>query len=240
MKHEFFAGNITSKAQAPAFARDKLLAEYTPLVRRIAWHVHGRMSQTIDIEDLIQIGLMALIEAGRGFEDRGIDFKHYASVRVRGAMIDNLRREARMSRGNMANRRKLVATRKLLEDAQGHAASDEQMAREIGISLPEYHALVSATASERVESLDDVYSDHAMWFADQAESADTLVEKGQLMKELGANIRQLAEREALILQLYFVEEMNLEEIGATLGIGAARVCQIKKAALGKLRVKMSA
>jgi RNA polymerase sigma factor for flagellar operon FliA len=154
-------------------------------------------------------------------------------------MIDCLRREAHMSRGNMVNRRKMNAIRKKLEGEIGGAASDTQIADAMGISLSDYHDMVSATSADRFDSLDEVYSDHAIWFADQADSADTLVEKSQLMLELINKIDELAEREALILQLYFVEEMNLEEIGLLLEIGAARVCQIKKAALQKLRAKMT-
>lgn len=239
MKHEHFASNIARTVNRAELDREKLLADHMPMVRKIAWHVHGRMSQAIEIDDLMQIGFGALVEASRGFEYRGIDFKHYASTRVRGAMIDCLRREARMSRGNMVNRRKMNAMRKKLEGEIGGAASDIQIADAMGISLSDYHDMVSATAAERVDSLDEVYSDHAIWFADQAETADTLVEKSQLMAELTDKIGELAEREAMILQLYFVEEMNLEEIGLVLEIGAARVCQIKKAALLKLRAKMA-
>ena len=239
MKHEYFANNIAGTLSRAELDREKLLEDHMPMVRKIAWHVHGRMSQAIEIDDLMQIGFGALVEAARGFEDRGIDFKHYANMRVRGAMIDCLRREARMSRGNMVNRRKINAIRKKLEGQIGGAASDMQIADAMGITLSDYHDMVSATAAERVDSLDEVYSDHAIWFADQAESADTLVEKSQLMAELTDKLGELAEREALILQLYFVEEMNLEEIGLVLEIGAARVCQIKKTALQKLRAKMT-
>jgi RNA polymerase sigma factor for flagellar operon FliA len=239
VKHEYFANNVAGTLNRAELDREKLLADHMPMVRKIAWHVHGRMSQAIEIDDLMQIGFGALIEALRGFENRGIDFKHYASTRVRGAMIDCLRREAHMSRGNMVNRRKMNAIRKKLEGEIGGAASDTQIADAMGISLSDYHDMVSATSADRFDSLDEVYSDHAIWFADQADSADTLVEKSQLMLELINKIDELAEREALILQLYFVEEMNLEEIGLLLEIGAARVCQIKKAALQKLRAKMT-
>lgn len=238
MRHEHFATKIAESPSRAALDRELLLADHMPMVRKIAWHVHGRMSQAIEIEDLLQIGFGALVEAARGFEDRGIDFKHYASTRVRGAMIDCLRREARMSRGNMVNRRKINAARKTLEGQIGGPASDKQMADALGVSLRKYYEMVSATAAERVDSLDEVYSDHIIWFADQADAADTLLEKSQLMEQLAEKIGELAEREALILQLYFVEEMNLDEIGLVLDIGAARVCQIKKSALQKLQAKM--
>jgi len=238
MKHEIFEIAQFKTNHSDEVARNALIVEHSVLVRRIAWHVHGRMSQAIEVEDLIQIGLLALVEAWRGFEDRGIDFKHYASVRIRGAMIDTLRREARISRSNMVNRRKLVAARRKLENDLGRPARDDEMAESLSLEISEYYNLVSGTVAECVDSLDEVYSDHASWFADEADDAETIVEKSQLSSQLAGNINRLAEREALILQLYFVEEMNLEEIGATMSIGAARVCQIKKAALKKLRSMM--
>jgi RNA polymerase sigma factor for flagellar operon FliA len=99
--------------------------------------------------------------------------------------------------------------------------------------------MVASTQPVGQESIEDSYSDHDMWFADMADAADTMLEKSQLREALIANLSKLSEREALILQLYFVEELNLDEIGETLGVGAARVCQIKKGALDKMKMMMA-
>ena len=99
--------------------------------------------------------------------------------------------------------------------------------------------MAASTRALRQESIDDNYSDHDMWFADLADGADTMLEKAELRETLVANLGRLGDREAMVLQLYFVEELNLDEIGETLGVGAARVCQIKKAALDKMRGMMS-
>lgn len=238
VKQEFFGNRVARVSGNIGFDHENLLIGHMPMVRKIAWHVFGRISQKIEVEDLMQIGFAALVEAAKNFEERGIDFKHYASTRVRGAMIDSLRREARMSRGNIVNRRKMNAIRKKLESQIGGAANDLQMADAMGKSSADYHHLVLSTSTEQVDSLDEIYSDHAIWFADKADCAETLLQKTQLMKELTDQISQLSKREALILQLYFVEDMNLDEIGLILEIGAARVCQIKKVALQKLRKKM--
>jgi RNA polymerase sigma factor for flagellar operon FliA len=224
----------------PAHRSPEALARaHMPLVRKIAWHVHGRVSSAIEIEDLIQIGMTALVEAANGFEARGHAFATYASVRVRGAMIDHLRRQATICRSAMARRREFAAARKRLEARLGRVAGEAEMAVELGLDPADYRRLTDETESVRHESIDEVYSEHSMWFADVGESADEALDREGLQAALAASIKTLPEREAMVLQLYFVEEMNLEEIGQTLGIGAARVCQIKKAALDKVRASLS-
>lgn len=214
---------------------EDLARSHMQLVRKIAWHVHGRVSSAIDIEDLIQIGMIALVEAANGYEDRGHAFSTYASMRVRGAMIDHLRRQAAMTRSAMTKRRELLGARANFEKQHGRAPSESELAQAMGLDGAALRALIDDTAASYQESLDEVYSDQSMWFADVEERADQALEREQLAEALAEHISDLPEREAMVLQLYFVEEMNLEEIGQTLGIGAARVCQIKKAALDKLR-----
>jgi len=216
----------------------RLVEAHSALVRRIAWHVHSRMSSAIEVEDLIQIGLIALVEAAQNFEDRGIAFSPYASTRIRGAMVDALRRDARMGRAGMANRRYLAGIRARLEQEYMRSPSDAEMAGATGLDASAYHAMAASTVPVGQESIEDSYSDHDMWFADIADGADTMLEKAQLREALVDNLSKLSEREALILQLYFMEELNLDEIGETLGVGAARICQIKKAALDKMKMMM--
>lgn len=216
-----------------------LIEAHSALVRRIAWHVHSRMSSAIEVEDLIQIGLVALVEAAQNFEERGIAFAPYAATRIRGNMVDALRRDARMGRAGMANRRYLAGIRARLEQEYLRSPSDAEMAGATGLDPAAYHAMSASTQPVGQESIEDSYSDHDMWFADISDSADTMLEKEQLREALITNLSKLSEREALILQLYFVEELNLDEIGETLGVGAARVCQIKKAALDKMKIMMA-
>lgn len=217
-----------------------LARAHMPLVRRIAWHVHGRVSSAIDIEDMVQIGMVALVEAANAYEDRGHTFATYATMRVRGAMIDHLRRHATICRSGMARRRELAGVRARLAGRLGRQPSDAEMAGEMGLDPASYHAAVDAAQAVRQESLDDVYSDQSIWFADaDEEAADVVLDRERLKGVLAGAIKRLPEREAMVLQLYFVEELNLEEIGRTLGIGAARVCQIKKSALDTLRGGLS-
>jgi RNA polymerase sigma factor for flagellar operon FliA len=214
---------------------DALVRKHRELVRKVAWHVHSGVSTRIELEDLVQIGLVALVEAARTFEDRGAAFAPYAAMRVRGAMIDHLRREAMMSRSGMANRRMLATTRAGLESRLSRRASDREMAEELGQSPEEYHSMVASAQPLERESIDEVYADDQPWFMDLGDRADTIIEREQLFSGMAAAIAELPEREAMVLQLYFVEELNLEEIGEILGIGATRICQIKKAALAKLK-----
>lgn len=216
-----------------------LVRQHRDLVRRIAWSVYGGLSSKVELEDLIQIGLIALVEAARTFEERGAVFASYAATRVRGAMIDQLRREASTTRAGMANKRALAAVRKQLVAETGRAVTDPEMSTAMNLTPEAYHAMVSSAQSIEHQSIDEIYKDDQPWFADLSDRADTQVERSQLLEALSAAIGGLAEREALVLQLYFVEEMNLDEIGAVLEVGAARICQIKKAALGKLRLILS-
>ena len=234
---------LTDAAEIPATYKRRphrttpadLARAHMPLVRRIAWHVHGRVSTAMDIEDLVQIGMVALVEAAGGYEDRGHAFATYASMRIRGAMIDHLRRHATICRSAMGKRKEMMAARRKLENSLGRAASDAEMARAMGMEPAAWREMADATESVHHDSLDEVYSDQSMWFADVEERVDVSLERGELSAALAERIGDLPERERMVLQLYFVEEMNLEEIGQTLGVGAARICQIKKAALDKLR-----
>lgn len=231
-------GVATYRRQAKA-TPETLVRGHMALVRKIAWHVHGRVASAIDVEDLVQIGMVALVEAANGFEDRGHAFATYATLRIRGAMIDHLRRHAAICRGAMGRRRELAAVRQKLEARLGRAAEEADMAEEMGLDPADYRELVDASQAVHHESMDEVYSDHSMWFADLEEQADEAIDRDRLKGAIAGAIGDLPERDAMVLQLYFVEEMNLEEIGQTLGVGAARICQIKKAALDKLRGALS-
>lgn len=212
-----------------------LVRKHGALVRRLAWNVQSRMASSIELEDLIQIGLVALIEAERTYVDQGHSFATYASMRIRGAMIDQLRRNSAMSRRAMADRRKLAQTRSDLEQRHLRPPSMAEMAAALHLPLGAYQAMVDGAQSVQSASIDDIYSDHDGNFADPAASADQLVQAEDMREQLKALIAELPEREAKILRLFFVEDLNLHEIGTVLGIGAARICQLKKSALAKLR-----
>jgi RNA polymerase sigma factor for flagellar operon FliA len=220
---------------------ERLVRNHLGLVRKLAWHTHARVSTALDIEELVQIGMVSLIEAARTFEDRGqAAFATYATVRVRGGMIDALRKQATMCRSALRRRRELNAARDQLAGKLGRPPTEAELATHFDVPVAEIQEAVAATQGIRYESIDEVYSDHSIWFANDEPDAFDQLQSSELRGALVDAIRRLPEREAQVLQLYFVEELNLEEIGQTLGVGAARVCQIKKAALEKVRKLLSA
>ncbi|MDZ7588410.1 MAG: FliA/WhiG family RNA polymerase sigma factor [Parasphingorhabdus sp.] len=217
---------------------ERLIESHMPLVRKIAWHVHGSGSAGIEVEDLLQIGMVALVEAAHSYEERGLGFTNYAKLRVRGAMIDHLRKTSSISRTAMTFRKTLAAARKELELELGRSPDSAELAVAMNMSNEAFNTAIENSTNAELASIDELYSDQNAYFADPAATADVVLEGAQQAAALAGAIANLPEREALILQLYFVEEMNLDEIGATLDIGAARVCQIKKAALEKVKAML--
>ena len=226
---------------APEAAQEALIREHMPLVRRIAWHVHGSVSSSVEVEDLIQTGLVALVEAAASFEDRGqVTFAQYLSTRIRGAMIDELRRQATITRGAMRRRRMLVETESTLRSEYGRAPTEDEVALKLGVSVERLRQDYAGAQPLRFEPIDGVYTDDNPWFMSDEPNPFELLESEDLRQTLIAAIGRLATREAQVIQLYYVEELNLEEIGQVLGVGAARVCQIKKSAHDKLRKALAA
>jgi len=221
---------------SPQRDAEAMVRKHLPLVRRIAWHVHGSMSAIVEVEDLIQIGMVALIEAVGGFEDRGqVTFEQYLVTRVRGAMIDELRRQATLTRGAMRRRKAYQETVSVLATELGHAPNDAQVAEKLGVTPEKLRAEYATAEAVRFDSIDEMYSDESPWFMSDEPSAFDQLADGDQREALIAAISELPTREAQVIQLYYVEELNLEEIGQVLGVGAARVCQIKAAAHARLK-----
>jgi RNA polymerase sigma factor for flagellar operon FliA len=244
----FTPGNLTNMASlaqspltyapTPSPQRDAelLVRRHLPLVRRIAWHIHGSMSTIVDVEDLIQIGMVALIEAVNGFEDRGaVTFEQYLITRLRGSMIDELRRQATLTRGAMKRRRLYAETVSALTLAFGRKPSDAEIAEKLEVTPEKLRTDYAGAEAIRFDSIDDSYSDESPWFmSDEPNAFDQLADADQREALIEA-VAELPEKEQMVVQLYYVEEMNLEEIGQVLGVGAARVCQIKKSAHDRLK-----
>lgn len=231
----------TRTGAPPRAVQEALIREHMPLVRRIAWHVHGSVSSSIDVEDLVQTGLVALVEAAGSFEDRGqVTFAQYLSTRIRGAMIDELRRQATITRGAMRRRRALAETEAKLNAEYGRPATEDEVALKLGVSVERLRQDYRNAQPVRFEPIDGVYTDDNPWFMSAEPNPFELLESEDLRRALIDAIGRLATREAQVIQLYYVEELNLEEIGQVLGVGAARVCQIKKSAHDKLRKTLAA
>ena len=225
-----------SRAGGTRAGGEALVRQHMPLVRRIAWHVHGSMSTLVEIEDLVQVGLVALVEAAGSFEDRGTaTFKQYLATRLRGAMIDELRRQATTTRGAMRRRRQYNEAVTTLTAQLGHAPEEAMIATQLGVGVDKLRADYATAEAIRFDSIDEVYADDLPWFADDTPDAFEQLADSDMRDALIAAIAALPEREAQVIQLYYVEELNLEEIGQVLDVGAARICQIKASAHAKLK-----
>ena len=223
----------------PAAAR---IEAHVHLVRRLAWHLRASSGPDLEVEDLVQIGMVALIECARSHENDGQDeqsFAAYAKMRIRGAMIDEMRRRAAMTRGALRRRRDLLTARETLSRRYGRDPDAAELADYMHLEIGEFHALSDEVAGLGYASLDAAYDDHSAWFASDEESPLEAAEKADLRTRLAGEIATLPEREAMVLQLYFVEELNLAEIGVILGVTEARISQLKTAALKTLRGRMS-
>ena len=224
-----------SPHRRPQADKEALIRQHLPLVRRIAWHVHGSMSTIVDVEDLVQVGLVALVEAVDQAAEQGAQFRAYLQTRLRGAMIDELRRQATTTRGAMRRRRRYQEAVATLTQTTGRSPDEAAVAAHLGITVERLRAEYETADTLRFEPIDDVYQDDMPWFADDTPDAFEQLAESDLRDTLVAAIGALPEREALVIQLYYVEELNLEEIGQVIGVGSARVCQIKAAAHARLK-----
>jgi RNA polymerase sigma factor for flagellar operon FliA len=237
-------GPLTGVARAYRGEQADRVRRFLPMVRRLAWHVHGSGREGIELEDLMQAGLVALTECAQNHSGnhtgQGEDgFAAYAKMRVRGAMIDMIRRTVPLSRGATERRRAIREHETTLRGRLGRDPTEAELAQAMGITADELGALRSTSEPLRFEALDDAYSDADMAFADDAPDSLALLEDQEMRDSLIAAITDLPERLQVIVQLYFVEEMNLSEIAQVLDVSIPRVHQLKAQALEKLRASIS-
>lgn len=213
---------------------------FVPMVRRLAWHAHGTGRAGIELEDLMQAGMVALTEAAQRHTGPTEDgFAAYAKLRVRGAMVDLIRREVPLSRGAVERRRMLAAKEAALRALLGREPDPDELAEAMGISSSELAVLRGTSEPLRFESIDEVYADTDPAFADQRPDALEILADAEVRGHVVAAIAALPERLQLVVQLYFVEELNLSEIAETLGVSIPRVHQLKAQALEKLRAALA-
>lgn len=220
--------------QAPNPARR--VEEHLPLVQRLAWHFQGRVGHFVEIEDLIQAGCLGLVDAAQRYSAReGVTFAAYAAIRIRGSIIDHLRHNSNLCRSTISMRQKIERNRRTLAQRLGRDPDTLELAAEMNMTAEEFQGWEARFQVNQLQSLDEVYTDHSIIFGDTSASAEDEVEQNQLKAALRAALGDLPEREALVLQLYYVEEMNVYEVAAVLDVTTGRVSQIKKAAVTRLR-----
>ncbi|HEU4670874.1 MAG TPA: RNA polymerase sigma factor FliA [Dyella sp.] len=234
----------TEYLQLQRQSADELVKTHAPLVRRIAYHLMGRLPPSVDVGDLIQAGMIGLLEAARNYAtDRSASFETYAGIRIRGAMLDELRRTDWTPRSVHRKAREVADVVRQVEIETGADADDAEVMKRLGMTADEYHQVLADAASARLLSLtapDDGDGSPAMDVADSASvgPAEGLEQDG-LRQALIDAITTLPEREQLVMSLYYEQELNLKEIGAVLGVTESRVCQIHGQAIIRLRARMT-
>lgn len=223
---------------------DDLVEQYAPLVKRIAYHLLGRLPEHIQADDLIQAGMIGLLEAARNYRDgQGASFETYAGIRVRGAMLDEVRRTDWTPRSVHRKARELSEVTRAIEHREGREATEQEIIAELGIDSDEYHQILLDSSSHRLLSLDDLAhgQDESIIdrLADNGPGVEDGLQAADLHSRLTGAIGDLPERERLVMSLYYDEELNLKEIGAVLGVSESRVCQIHGRALLRLRTALA-
>ncbi len=230
---------IATYAQTQLGGQDDLVERYAPLVKRIAYHLIGRLPSSVQPDDLIQAGMIGLLEAARNYDaGQGASFETYAGIRVRGAMLDEVRRNDWAPRSVHRKVRALSEAVSRVESSKGRHARDTEIAEALGLSLDEYFQILKDISGYRVLSFEDVGLDEERLIDEQGNALDQLEAKG--VKRMLANaISSLPEKERLVLALYYDEELNLREIGEIFGITESRICQIHSQALVRLQAHLA-
>jgi RNA polymerase sigma factor for flagellar operon FliA len=215
---------------------DEVIKSNTNLVKKIAWHIYGRASHAIEIEDLMQIGFAALVNAAQQYTRKeGATFATYASIRIKGDIIDHLRKASNLCRTTISMKKRY---NKVIIDLQSklfREPTSEEISKAMGISEVEFREWERAFQANSHESLDSVYDQYSVWFASADDSPEELLNDKDMKEVLKQALKQLSGNEALVIQLYYVEELNVMEIAEVLDVSSGRVSQIKKSAIANLR-----
>ncbi len=230
-------------ASMQALDMDSLVRQHTPLVKRIAYHLISRLPPSVQIDDLIQSGMLGLLEAATQYDrSQGASFETYAGIRIRGAMLDELRHSDWTPRSVHKKARVAAEAIREIENRTGRDARDVEVAEALHLTLSEYHEILQDALSCRIFSIEELSEDGDSALEGCADSASMPMERltrARFTQALADAISSLPERERLVVSLYYEEELNLREIGQVIGVSESRVCQIQSQAMLRLRARMS-
>lgn len=222
--------------------QETLVKHHALLVKRIAHHLLGRLPQSVQLDDLIQAGMLGLLEATRHYDSsKGASFETYAGIRIRGYMLDEVRRNDWVPRSVYRNSRMISEAVKHVEHQLGREAKDSEIAAELGISLNEYHEMLQDSASSHLYGFDDLgVTDDALQGEDGQTSTEPHVNvfHSDLMSRLSEVIKGLPHKEQMVLSLYYEHDLNLKEIGEVLGVSESRVSQILSQATHRVKARL--
>jgi RNA polymerase sigma factor for flagellar operon FliA len=226
--------------------RNALIKQYQPLVRRLAHHMMAKLPASVEVDDLIQVGLIGLADALTRFEAaQGVQFETFATQRIRGAMLDELRENDWMSRGSRKSQKEIEIAMRRVEHRLGRTPKESEIAVELGMSLVDYQSLLGKVRGTQLVYLedmsgrnedDDSYLDRHV--ADTEADPLNVLRDLKLREALVAAIKLLPEREQYIMSMYYEQDMNLKEIAAVLDVTESRICQLHSQSIARLRAKM--
>ncbi len=218
---------------------EDLVMAHLGLVKRVALHLKARIPAFMELDELIQVGMIGLLEASRAFDPvKGVEFENFAHSRVRGAMLDEVRRLSFLPRSAVAFNKSHNESVHTLAAELGRTPTQSEIADYMGKDLEDFHK--ERGKAKRFETYSmEVVTEEVMGIADDAsQQPDVIVEEAEFMDAVTDAIAGLPEREQLVMQLYYVEEFNLKEIGETLGVSESRVSQILSSVVKKLRTTL--
>jgi len=226
--------------------RNALIRQYQPLVRKLAHHMMAKLPANVQVDDLIQVGLIGLSEALTRFEaTQGVQFETFATQRIRGAMLDELRENDWASRGTRKSQKEIEESMRRLEHRLGRSPLESEIAADLGMSLSDYQGLLAKVRGTQLVYLEDLNrsAEEEDSFLDRhmgdAEADPLNMLRNQRLREaLVTAINNLPEREQYIMSMYYEQDMNLKEIAAVLDVTESRVCQLHSQSIARLRAKM--
>lgn len=227
-----------------ALDRDQLVMQYAPLVKRIAYHLLLKLPASVQADDLIQNGMIGLLDAASRFEEGlGAQFETYAVQRIRGSMLDGLREEDRLPRGLRREMRRVEAAIQRLEHLHGRPPNETELADTLDMPLPDYQRMLQEARGYQVLYLEDMKGEGDEDFLERHTTTSApdplaLLEDAGMRTALVAAIDNLPEREKLMMSLYYEEDLNLREIGEVMGVTESRVCQLHSQAVARLRANV--
>ncbi|GLP94957.1 RNA polymerase sigma factor FliA [Paraferrimonas sedimenticola] len=230
-------------------AKTLLVEQHAPLVKRIALHLMARLPASVQLDDLLQSGMIGLLEAASKFDgSKGAKFETFAGIRIRGAMLDEMRRGDWVPRSVHRNSRLVGEALESLEQQLGREPTDNEVAAHLNMSANDYHAIVKDVAVGKLVGIEDLGTPiDTLASAVQGENSASPTDNNydQLAEErfsvaMVEAIKALPERDALVLSLYYDEALNLKEIGAVLEVSESRVSQILSQAMARLKTKLRA
>lgn len=223
-------------------AHDELVTQYAPLVKRIAYHLKARLPATVIVDDLLQAGMVGLLEASRKYDSgRGASFETYAGIRIRGAMLDELRRNDWAPKSVHRKVRDITEAIREIENREGRDARDQEVIDSLNISKEDYYKTLQNISTHKVMSWDDLGVDEDAVRSNNGIHKDGLqaeLEKHNFNDKLSEAVASLPEREKMIVALYYESELNLREIGSTLNVSESRISQLLSQAHLRLRARM--